>query len=98
MFMDASAITILTVPLLFPVITALGFDPIWFGVVVALNMELALVTPPVGLNIFVLKAVAGVSLKEAVLGTLPYVALLFVCLVILMLFPQIALWLPSLAK
>lgn len=97
MFMDASAITILTVPLLYPVIVALGFDPIWFGVVVALNMELALVTPPVGLNIFVLKTVAGVSLREAVLGTMPYAALLFLCLGLLMVFPQIALWLPGLA-
>jgi C4-dicarboxylate transporter, DctM subunit len=95
MFMDASAITILTVPLLFPVIVELGFDPIWFAVVVALNMELALVTPPVGLNIFVLKAVAGVPLREAVLGTLPYAALLFVCLGLIMVFPQIALWLPG---
>jgi len=95
MFMDASAITMLTIPLLFPVIVELGFDPIWFGVIVALNMELALVTPPVGLNIFVLKAVAGVSLREAVLGTLPYAALLFACLGLLMLFPEIALWLPG---
>jgi C4-dicarboxylate transporter DctM subunit len=95
MFMDAAAITILTVPLLFPVISALGFNPIWFGVVMAINLELALVTPPVGLNIFVLKAVAGVSMREAILGTLPYAALLLVCLVIVMLFPQIALWLPS---
>jgi C4-dicarboxylate transporter DctM subunit len=98
MFMDAAAITILTVPLLFPVIVALGFDPIWFGVVVALNMELALVTPPVGLNIFVLKAVADVSLRDAVAGTMPYAALLFICLGLLMAFPQIALWLPGLAQ
>ncbi|MCI5075491.1 TRAP transporter large permease [Oricola sp.] len=98
MFMDAAAITILTVPLLFPVIVSLGFDPIWFGVVVALNMELALVTPPVGLNIFVLKAVAGVSLREALLGTMPYAALLFVCLGILIAFPQIALWLPGMIQ
>jgi C4-dicarboxylate transporter DctM subunit len=98
MFMDAAAITILTVPLLFPVIVALGFDPIWFGVVVALNMELALVTPPVGLNIFVLKAVADVSLRDAVAGTMPYTALLFICLGLLMAFPQIALWLPGLAQ
>ena len=98
MFMDAAAITILTVPLLFPVISALDFNPIWFGVVMAINLELALVTPPVGLNIFVLKAVAGVSMREAILGTLPFAALLLVCLVIVMLFPQIALWLPSLVQ
>jgi C4-dicarboxylate transporter DctM subunit len=98
MFMDAAAITILTVPLLFPVISSLGFDPIWFGVVMAINLELALVTPPVGLNIFVLKAVANVSMREAILGTLPFAALLLLCLVIVILFPQISLWLPSLAE
>ncbi len=95
MFMDASAITMLAVPLLFPVITALGFDPIWFGVVVAINMELALVTPPLGLNIFVLKAVSGASMRDAILGTLPYAGLLFLCLVLIIAFPQISLWLPG---
>ena len=95
MFMDAAAITILTVPLLYPVISSLGFDRVWFGVVVAINLELALVTPPVGLNIFVLKAVANVSMREAILGTLPYASLLLVCLVLVMVFPQIALWLPG---
>lgn len=98
MFMDAAAITMLTVPLLFPVIVALGFDPVWFGVVVALNMELALVTPPVGLNIFVLKAVARVPMREAILGTLPYAGLLLMCLILVIVFPQIALWLPNLAR
>ncbi len=95
MFMDAAAITILTVPLLFPVIAALGFDHVWFGVVMAINLELALVTPPVGLNIFVLKAVANVSMREAILGTLPFAGLLFVCLIAVIVFPQIALWLPG---
>lgn len=96
MFMDASAITMLTVPLLFPVVTALGFDPIWFGVVVAINMELALVTPPLGLNIFVLKAVSGAPMRDAILGTLPYAGLLFMCLVLIIAFPAITLWLPGL--
>ncbi len=95
MFMDAAAITMLAVPLLFPVITALGFDPVWFAVVVAINMELALVTPPLGLNIFVLKAVSGVTMKEAIQGTLPYAGLLFLCLLLIIAFPQIALWLPG---
>ncbi len=95
MFMDAAAITILAVPLLFPVISSLGFDPVWFGVVMAINLELALVTPPVGLNIFVLKAVANVSMREAILGTLPFAGLLLLCLIVIMLVPEIALWLPG---
>ena len=95
MFMDASAITMLAVPLLFPVVTALGFDPIWFGVVVAINMELALVTPPLGLNIFVLKAVSGATMLDAIIGTMPYAGLLFLCLGLILAFPQIALWLPG---
>lgn len=98
MFMDAAAITVLTVPLLFPVITNLGYDPVWFAVMVGLNMELAIVTPPVGLNLFVLKAVANVSMKEAILGTLPYAAMLFLCLVLVIIFPQISLWLPNMMR
>lgn len=98
MFMDAAAITVLAVPLLFPVIVKLGYDPVWFAVVVGMNMELAIVTPPVGLNLFVLKAVANVSMRDAILGTMPYAALLLCCLIVVILFPQMSLWLPSLIQ
>jgi len=94
-FMEGSAITIMTVPLLVPLVVSLGYDPIWFAVVFAINMELAIVSPPVGLNIFVLQGVAGVPLKDAMLGVLPYAGLLLLCLVILIIFPQISLWLPT---
>ena len=94
-FMEGSAITIMTVPLLVPLVVSLGYDPIWFAVVFAINMELAIVSPPVGLNIFVLQGVAGVPLKDAMLGVLPYAGLLLLCLVVLIIFPQISLWLPT---
>ena len=94
-FMDGAAITIMTVPILVPLVVAMGYDPIWFAVVFAINMELALVSPPVGLNIFVLQGVSGVPLRDAMIGTLPYALLLLACLIILMIFPQIALWLPA---
>lgn len=95
-FMEASAITIMTVPLLVPLIVALGYDPIWFAVVFAINMELAIAAPPVGLNIFVLQGISGVPLRDAMIGALPYALLLLGCLFIVMIFPQIALWLPTL--
>lgn len=96
MFMDAAAVTIMTVPLIVPIVVSLGYDPIWFAVIFAINMELALVSPPVGLNLFVLQGVSGVPLKDAIVGVLPYAGLMLLCLIILIIFPDITLWLPGL--
>jgi tripartite ATP-independent transporter DctM subunit len=94
--MDAMAMIILTVPIIFPVIIALGFDPIWFGVIIVMTVELGLIHPPVGMNVFVIKSVVkDVSFTTIFNGVLPFVATDIVRLVILIAFPVIALWLPG---
>ena len=94
--MDAMAMIILTVPIIFPVVTALGFDPIWFGVIIVMTVELGLIHPPVGMNVFVIKSVVkDVSFTTIFKGVLPFVATDIVRLVILIGFPMIALWLPN---
>jgi tripartite ATP-independent transporter DctM subunit len=95
--MDAMAMIILTVPIIFPVITALGFDPIWFGVIIVMTVELGLIHPPVGMNVFVIKSVVGdISFATIFKGVIPFVVTDIVRLIILILFPAIALYLPSL--
>jgi len=94
--MDAMAMIILTVPIIFPVITALGFDPIWFGIIIVMTVELGLIHPPVGMNVFVIKSVVkDVSFTTIFKGVLPFVATDIVRLVILIAFPVIALYLPQ---
>ncbi|MFO1273477.1 MAG: TRAP transporter permease [Rubrivivax sp.] len=94
--MDAMAMIILTVPIIFPVVTQLGFDPIWFGVIIVMTVELGLIHPPVGMNVFVIKSVVQeVSFTTIFKGVLPFVATDILRLVILIAFPAIALWLPS---
>jgi len=93
--MDQVAILILTVPIVLPVIKALGFDPVWFGVVVILMAEVGLVTPPVGLNVFVVARYAKRPLGEIFRGVWPHVFSHLALVVVLVAFPQIILWLPS---
>jgi len=94
--MDAMAMIILTVPIIFPVITALGFDPIWFGVIIVMTVELGLIHPPVGMNVFVIKSVIpDVSFSTIFYGVLPFIITDLIRLVILIAFPILALWLPS---
>ena len=94
--MDAMAMIILTVPIIFPVIVQLGFDPIWFGVIIVMTVELGLIHPPVGMNVFVIKSVVqDVSFTTIFKGVIPFVVTDIVRLVILIAFPIIALWLPS---
>ncbi len=94
--MDAMAMIILTVPIIFPVIVELGFDPIWFGVIIVMTVELGLIHPPVGMNVFVIKSVVqDISFSTIFKGVLPFVATDLLRLLILILFPMIALWLPS---
>jgi C4-dicarboxylate transporter, DctM subunit len=95
--MDAMAMIILTVPIVFPVVTALGFDPVWFGIIIVMTVELGLIHPPVGMNVFVIKtAVRDVSFATIFKGVLPFIATDILRLVILISFPSIALYLPSL--
>jgi len=94
--MDAMAMIILTVPIVFPVITAMGFDPIWFGIIIVMTVELGLIHPPVGMNVFVIKSVVkDVSFTTIFKGVLPFIVTDIVRLIILIAFPVIALWLPQ---
>ncbi len=94
--MDALAMVILTVPIIFPVITHLGFNPIWFGVIIVMTVELGLIHPPVGMNVFVIKSVVkDVSFATIFKGVVPFIVTDLIRLVILIAFPIIALWLPS---
>jgi len=94
--MDAMAMIILTVPIIFPVIQHLGFDPIWFGIIIVMTVELGLIHPPVGMVVFVVKSVVkDVSFTTIFKGVLPFVATDILRLVILIAFPAITLWLPS---
>jgi C4-dicarboxylate transporter DctM subunit len=95
-FIPPVAIILVTMPVLFPIITELGFDPIWFGVVMTLNMEMGLITPPVGLNLYVVQGIApDIPLRDILAGSLPYVAVLALGIVILALFPALVTWLPN---
>jgi C4-dicarboxylate transporter DctM subunit len=94
--MDAMAMIILTIPIVFPVIQALGFDPIWFGIIIVMTVELGLIHPPVGMNVFVIKTVVkDVSFATIFYGVLPFVVTDILRLAILIAFPAIALYLPS---
>ena len=94
---DPASIVVLTVPILFPVILALGFDPIWFGVIVTINMEMANITPPLGFNLFVMKGISppDVTLGDIIRGAMPFVIFQALGLALCMIFPQLILWLPS---
>jgi len=88
----------LTLPIFYPIAMSLGFDPIWYGIMLVLNMEVALLTPPVGLNVYVLKGVVdqyGVRVEDIFKGVIPFVVILLISMVLLQIWPQIALWLPS---
>jgi len=97
LFLPPVSIIVMVTPVLYPLIIGLGFDPIWFGIIMTLNMEMGLITPPVGLNLYVLKGIApNVPLKEILIGTLPYVGVLAFGIVVLSIFPDIVTWLPRL--
>ncbi len=98
-FMDALALITLTVPIIFPVVMSLGFDPIWFGVIIVLVTDMGVITPPVGLNVYVVKGIAeDVPLETIFKGILPFLGALIITTVILLAFPQIATFLPSLTS
>jgi C4-dicarboxylate transporter DctM subunit len=99
MFLDPTSILVIIVPIFFKAVVALGYHPVWFGVMVTIQIEIAAITPPVGFNLFVLKSVVpGVEMADVVRGSLIFVIPLLLGIVLLMIFPQIALFLPSLMK
>ncbi|MDR6818271.1 tripartite ATP-independent transporter DctM subunit [Neorhizobium sp. 2083] len=94
--MDEMAMIILLVPIVFPVITHLGFDPIWFGVIIVVACELGMITPPVGINVFVINSIAkDVKITTIYGGVMPFILTDIIRLILLVLFPAIALWLPT---
>ena len=97
MFLPPVVIIVMAAPLLLPIITQAGFDPYWFAVVLTINMEIGLITPPVGLNLFVLNSIApDVPTQEILKGALPYVLVMMTAIVLLCVFPGIVTWLPEL--
>jgi C4-dicarboxylate transporter DctM subunit len=95
-FMDSMGLIVLTIPIFYPIVMRLGFDPIWFGVMVVLIAEMGVISPPEGVNVFVIKAIAPeVPLQSIFKGVLPFLAAMIVCAVIIMIFPIIATLLPS---
>jgi C4-dicarboxylate transporter DctM subunit len=95
-FMDSMALVVVTIPIFFPIVLELGFDPIWFGVIIVLGAEMGVITPPVGVNVFVIKGIApDIPLETIFKGILPFLAALIVVTAILVIFPQIATFLPS---
>jgi tripartite ATP-independent transporter DctM subunit len=98
MFMEQISMMLLTVPIFFPLATTLGFDPIWFGLIILLALEISFTTPPFGLLLFVMKGVApkDTTMRDIYVSALPYMGCSMLLVVLLILFPALALWLPGL--
>jgi C4-dicarboxylate transporter, DctM subunit len=95
-FMDSLAMVTLTVPILYPTVVALGFDPIWFGVIIVLVVEMGVITPPVGINVYIIKGVApDVPMGKIFKGAMAFLVGMVILAALLLIFPQIATWLPS---
>ncbi|MGB9886424.1 MAG: TRAP transporter large permease [Moorellales bacterium] len=102
-FMDPASIVMLTAPIFVPLVSALGFDPLWYSVILLLNIQLGLITPPLGLDVYTIKAVAAsidpeATLEDAFRSSMPFFAIGLVVMILIMVFPSLALWLPSLTK
>jgi len=95
-FVDAVSVITVSTPLLLPTIEMLGYSPLWFGIVMGITLEMAVITPPVGLNLYTIKGIAPpeVSLNDIIMGSLPFVGVEILCLVLFVAFPALALWLP----
>ena len=95
-FMEPSGLLIIVAPLVFPIAMELGIDPIHLGIIMVVNMEIGMITPPVGLNLFVTAGVAKLSVLNVVKASLPFVAILFVFLILVTYWPPLSTWLPTL--
>lgn len=99
MMMDGLPMILLTLPTIFPIVAGLGFNPIWFGVLICVMCELANITPPMGMNLYIIKGVSETaSIGDVIKGVVPFAITLLVCLSILLTLPQISLFLPGLMK
>ena len=93
--MEPSAILLIMAPILFPIATQLGVDPIHLGIIMVVNLEIGMVTPPVGLNLFVTSGITGMSVMQVVRAAFPWLSVLLVFLVIVTYIPQLSVWLPN---
>ncbi len=100
MFLEPVSMTFITLPTLYPLIAASGYDLIWFGIIYTITMEIAVLTPPVGLNLFVIQGISKdqVTIGDVIVGCLPFIGTMLLLLVLLIAFPQVAMWLPELMK
>ncbi len=98
MFVDPFAIIFILAPICFPIVKSLGFDPVWFGILFVINMQMGYVTPPFGYQLFYLKSVAPpeISTADIYKSVMPFIGVLVIGMILIMVFPQIALWLPEL--
>jgi C4-dicarboxylate transporter DctM subunit len=97
-FIDAITIMLLTIPIFVPIVVALGFDAVWFGVLYVVNMQIGLITPPMGLELFLMRTAFNIPVDKLLRGIVPFLITLFIFLAILIAFPQISLWLPSMMR
>ena len=95
MFLESSSIMLITLPLLLPIMLSLGINPIHFAIVMIINMEIAQITPPVGLNLFVIGGIAKSKLDEVFKGCVPFIVLMIIYMVVVMVWPELSLWLPK---
>ena len=96
MFMETLSMMVATVPIITPVIIAAGFDPVWFGILIILLIETALITPPVGFNLFIIQGVRGRGqVHDIMIGAIPFVVALQIVIALIVVFPEIPLWLPD---
>jgi TRAP-type C4-dicarboxylate transport system permease large subunit len=97
MFMDVLSMQVATIPITYPIVTALGVDPIWYGIFIVLMCELGLITPPVGMNLFVVHGIRPDKggIEDAIWGALPYAAIMILFTIFLVYAPQVVLWLPA---
>jgi C4-dicarboxylate transporter, DctM subunit len=98
-FMDSMALIVVTVPIFYPIVQRLGFDPIWFGVIIVLTAEMGVITPPVGVNVFVIKGIApDIPLELIFRGIIPFLFAIILLTILITLVPQIATFLPNLVS
>jgi tripartite ATP-independent transporter DctM subunit len=99
MFVDAASLVVITTPILLPLIKAMGYDPLWYGIILVINLELAVVTPPVGLNLYTLRSCCPVlTVEEIIKSSIPFLFVELACLILFSVYPPLSLWLPSLIK
>ena len=98
MVIEGMSMILLTMPFVFPVVTVMNFNPVWFGVLMVVLVELSFISPPIGINLFVVQGVTKVPLHDVVIGIVPFVIAFVIGLAILIAFPQVSLFLPDLMR